>query len=100
MPLQPEHKQYSGVVHGVVLAALMDTVAGFAAYTVTPIEKDVLSAEIKTSFLRASWGEELRAIGYVMKPGRNIHFCECEIYCGDKLVCKGSGTFCVVYSNV
>ena len=86
MPLHDEQRQYSGVTHGGVLAALADTIAGFAAYTMTPLEKDVLTAELKMSFLRAAWGNELIAKGTVIKAGRNIHFCECEIYCDDKLV--------------
>ena len=81
MPLHDEQRQYSGVTHGGVLAALADTIAGFAAYTMTPLEKDVLTAELKMSFLRAAWGNELIAKGTVIKAGRNIHFCECEIYC-------------------
>jgi uncharacterized protein (TIGR00369 family) len=100
MPLRPEFRQYSGVIHGGILASLADTIAGFAAYTLTPTDKDVLTAELKTSFLRAAWGDELKAIGYVIKPGRNIHFAECEIYCDDKLVSKASGTFCVVNKQV
>lgn len=100
MSLKPEFKQYSGVIHGGILASLADTIAGFAAYTVTPPDKDVLTAELKTSFLRAAWGNELIAKGIVIKPGRNIHFSECEIYCDDKLVCKASGTFCVVHPQI
>ena len=115
MPLHDEQRQYSGVTHGGVLAALADTIAGFAinkarllavtfavfaAYTMTPLEKDVLTAELKMSFLRAAWGNELIAKGAVIKAGRNIHFCECEIYCDDKLVSKSSGTFCVVHPQV
>lgn len=100
MPLTDEQKQYSGVSHGGVLAALADTIAGFAAYTMTPLEKDVLTAEMKISFLRAAWGKELTAKGYVVKPGRNIHFSECEIFCDEKLVAKASGTFCVVHPQI
>ena len=87
MPLHDEQRQYSGVTHGGVLAALADTIAGFAAYTMTPLEKDVLTAELKMSFLRAAWGNELIAKGT-------------EIYCDDKLVSKSSGTFCVVHPQV
>ena len=99
MPLRDEQRQYSGVTHGGVLAALADTIAGFAAYTMTPLEKDVLTAELKISFLRAAWGYELIARGIVIKPGHRLHFCECEIYCDNKLVGKASGTFCVVESR-
>jgi uncharacterized protein (TIGR00369 family) len=100
MPLTDEQKQYSGVSHGGVLAALADTIAGYAAYTVTPLDRDVLTAEMKISFLCAAWGKELRAKGYVIKSGRKVQFCECEIYCDEKLVAKASGTFCVVEPQV
>ena len=82
------------------MAALADTIAGFAAYTMTPLDKDVLTAELKVSFLRAAWGDELVAKGIVIKPGRNVHFSECEIYCDGKLVSKASGTFSVVHPQV
>ena len=100
MPLTDEQKQYSGVSHGGVLAALADTIAGFAAYTNTPLDRDVLTAEMKISYLRAAWGKTLRAKGYAIKSGRKVHFCECEIYCDEKLVAKASGTFCVVEPQV
>jgi uncharacterized protein (TIGR00369 family) len=96
MPLTDEQKQYSGISHGGVLAALADTIAGYAAYTLTPLEKDVLTAEMKISYLRAAWGKALYAKGYSIKSGRKLHFCECEIYCDENLVAKASGTFCVV----
>ena len=96
MPIREEVKQYCGAAHGGALAALGDTIAGIAAYSMTPIENDVLTAEMKTSFLRPAFGVELKAIGYVIKPGRNIHFAECEIYAENKLVAKFSGTFSVV----
>lgn len=100
MPLKPEQRQYSGVIHGGILAAFADTVAGFAAYTMTPSDRDVLTAELKTSFLRAAWGNELIGVGTVVKPGRNLQFAECEIFCDGKLVSKASGTFCVVHSQI
>ena len=73
---------------------------GFAAYTMLPIDRDVLTADLNISFLRAAWGKELIAKGYVVKPGRHLHFCECEIYCDGKLVSKASGTFCVVHPQI
>ncbi len=100
MPLFDEQRQYSGVIHGGILAALADTVAGFVTYTMTPPDKDVLTAELKVSYLRATWGKELIAKGMMVKPGRNVHFSECEIYCDGKLVSKSSGTFSVVHKQV
>ena len=66
----------------------------------TPSDRDVLTAELKTSFLRAAWGNELIGVGTVVKPGRNLQFAECEIFCDGKLVSKASGTFCVVHPQI
>lgn len=88
MPLTDKLKQYSGVTHGGILAAFADTIAGCAAYTKILVNKNVLTAEIKISYLRAK--------GYSIKSGKKLQFCECEIYCDEKLVAKASGTFCVV----
>lgn len=96
MPIAKEHLQYRGVVHGGVIASLADTMTGFAAHTMIPADKDILTVELKISYLRAVQGNELFSKGYVVKAGRNIYFCECEIYCEDKLVTKASATLCVV----
>ena len=96
LPLSEAHRQFRGVVHGGVLASLADAAAGFAAYTMTPEDKEILTVELKMSYLRAAWGKELIAKGAVVKAGKNIHFSECEIYCDGKLVSKASATFCVV----
>lgn len=100
MKLRDEQKQYSGVIHGGIIASIADTVAGVAAYTKNPMGKDLLTAELNISFLRAAWGDEIKAIGRIVKPGRHIQFSECEIYCGEKLISKASGTFCVVDPQV
>lgn len=100
MPLSDEQRQYSGVIHGGVLASLADTVAGFAAFTLTPPEKDVLTAQLNMNYLRAAWGKELIAIGTVVKSGRQIHYSECEIFCDGKMVSKAQGNFCVVEKQV
>ena len=100
MPITDEQKQYSGVSHGGVLAAFADTIAGLAAYTKTSLGKDVLTAEMKISFLRAARGNSIQAKGYSIKSGRKIHFCECDIFSDEILVAKASGTFCVVEPQI
>ncbi|MEI3117601.1 MAG: PaaI family thioesterase [Parabacteroides johnsonii] len=71
MPLHDEQRQYRAALFTeVFLAALADTTVGFAAYTMLPLDRDVLTAELKISFLPAAWGKELIAKGYVVKPER------------------------------
>jgi uncharacterized protein (TIGR00369 family) len=63
-----------------VVATLADIVAGFAAYTMVPGDHHVVTGELKVSYLNPGVGSELHAIGYVLKSGRKIQFCEAEVY--------------------
>jgi acyl-coenzyme A thioesterase PaaI-like protein len=60
----------------------------------------VVTAEIKVSCLRPGIGERLIAKGQVLKPGRNIHFCESEVWAvqdgKEVLVAKSSSSMAVV----
>ncbi|MDD4636541.1 MAG: PaaI family thioesterase [Bacteroidales bacterium] len=96
MPLRSEEKQYSGTVHGGVLASIADTIAGYAAYTVTDKEAGLLTTDLDIKFLRSGWGDKLVAIGRSVKSGRRMQFGECEVYCNNKLMCKASGSFLVI----
>lgn len=96
MPLRSEEKQYSGTVHGGVLASIADTIAGYAAYTVTEQDAGLLTTDLDIKFFRAGWGDKLVAIGRSVKSGRRMQFAECEVYCNDKLLSKASGSFLVI----
>jgi len=91
--LLEKYTQQDGYAHGGVILAISDIVAGFAAYTLTPPDKRVVTAEIKVSRLRPGVGEQLMATGYVLKPGKRLNFCEAEVYCGNdhpKLIAKAT----------
>jgi uncharacterized protein (TIGR00369 family) len=79
--LQLEHQQQTGLVHGGVTATLADIVAGFAAYTLVPTDQHVVTGEIKISYFAPGRGDRLHAIGYVVKQGRKVNFCEAEVWC-------------------
>ena len=80
LKMEDQHRQQKGLAHGGVVATLADVVAGFAAYTLLPEGEHVVTAELKISYLNPGKGSELVAVGYVLKPGRKIHFCEAEVY--------------------
>lgn len=94
------HKQQKGLVHGGVTATVADIVAGFAAYTLVPMDCHVVTAEIKISYFKAGMGDKLHAIGYVIKPGRKVNFCEAEVWSvkGDErhLIAKATTTMAVI----
>jgi uncharacterized protein (TIGR00369 family) len=100
LEIKPIHKQQKGLVHGGVTATLADIVAGFAAYTTVPSDHHVVTAEIKVSYFKAGMGDKLHAIGYVVKRGRKLNFCEAEIWSvsGEKrdLIAKATTTMAVI----
>lgn len=100
LDIQNIHKQQKGLVHGGVTATIADIVAGFAAYTTVPMDCHVVTAEIKVSYFKAGMGEKLHAIGYVVKRGRKLNFCEAEIWAVDgekrNLIAKATTTMAVI----
>lgn len=100
LAVESQHLQQNGFVHGGVILTLCDIVAGFAAFTLVQDQEHVVTAEIKVSCLRPAVGDQLYAIGYVIKPGKHIHFCESEVYVlqsgQQKLVAKSSSSMAVV----
>lgn len=100
LTIADEHKQNTGFLHGGVVATMADIVAGFAASTLVPAGHHVVTGEIKVSYLNPGLGEKAHAIGWVLKQGRKMHFCEAEVWCirqGErKLVAKASASMIVV----
>ena len=96
LTLAQQHQQQRGFAHGGLLATLADLVAGFAAVTLVPDDTGVVTAELKISYLHPAVGQKLRAVGWVLKAGRRLHFCEAEVWCDELLVVKASATMAVV----
>jgi uncharacterized protein (TIGR00369 family) len=103
LDLQQQHQQQRGFAHGGLVATLCDLVAGFAAVTLIPDDHGLVTAELKVSYLYPGEGEKLVATGWVLKPGRRLHFCEAEVRAfGGKnpaeglLIAKASATMAVV----
>ena len=94
------HKQQKGLVHGGVIATLADIVAGFAAYSVVAADQNVVTGEIKISYLRASRADRLLATGEVIKAGGKVNFCEASVWAidGDSktLIAKASASMIIV----
>lgn len=96
LALQRRHLQHTGQVHAGVASAMADQTMGAAAQTLAPEGRWALTAELKTSHLRAAKGDRLVCEARVIKGGRNLSFTEAEVYAvaGDTrtLVVKASAT--------
>lgn len=101
LELRRDHQQQTGLVHGGVTATIADIVAGFAAYTTVPEDHHVVTGEIKISYFSPGRGDKLQAIGYVVKQGRKLNFCEAEVWCynGEEktLIAKATTTMATIF---
>ena len=77
LPWRAEFGQYAGFLHAGLVAALIDTVCGFAAATVTGGQ--VLASHCAVNFLAPARGEAFIARGQVSKAGRRKVFTSAEL---------------------
>lgn len=96
LALGPQHQQQRGFAHGGLVATLADLVAGFAAVTLVPDDYGLVTADLRVSYLHPGVGQRLRAVGWVLKAGRRLHFCEAEVWCDGLLIAKASATMAVI----
>lgn len=80
MPIEQQHLQQFGFVHGGVTSTLMDITMGFAAYSLVPEGSGVVTANLSVDYHYPGIGESLLAIGKVEKPGGKMFFCSGELY--------------------
>jgi acyl-CoA thioesterase len=94
MRMQPreETRNRRGVVHGGVLASLLDSAMARAARTVEGVSELGGTTDLHVQFLRPALGE-LRAEAWVRHAGGTLAFCHAELRdASGTLVCTGSAS--------
>jgi len=76
----PRFSQQHGHMHAGLATTVADSACGYAALSAAPPEAEVLTIEFKANFLRPASGKKFEAIGRVRKAGRNLTFCEGEVW--------------------
>ena len=74
------HKQLNNVVHGGILAAMVDTASAIAAYTTVPAGVALATVELKINYLEGVAGGRIKAEAHVLRTGRNFVVTECEVF--------------------
>lgn len=72
--------QQHGLLHGGVVASLVDVACGYAALSVMPEEREVLTVEFKVQFLKPAQTDRLIAVGQVVQAGRTLTVCEGSVF--------------------
>jgi uncharacterized protein (TIGR00369 family) len=93
VPFRDELTQQEKFFHGAVTGAIADNAGGYAALTLAPPDREVLTVEYKINFLAPAYGEKLVARGEVVTAGRRLFICKAEVFAvadGDSRVCAAS----------
>jgi uncharacterized protein (TIGR00369 family) len=94
LDVRRRHKQLHGVVHGGILAAMADTAAAIASYSVLPKGSTLATVQLSINYLEPVPRGRVRAEARVLRVGRNFVVAECEIRIEDgSLAAKALLTF-------
>lgn len=80
LPAAAHIRQQQEFVHGGVVAMILDSACGYAAFTTMPADSEVVSVEFKINFLKPALGAKLIARGRVLRPGKTLTVCQGEVY--------------------
>ena len=100
LPVRDALTQQHGFVHAGALASVLDSAAGYAAFTLFPPTAAVLSIEFKVNMLEPARGSSIVARGRVVRAGRTISVCRADALALDEgretLVATLTGTMMCV----
>jgi uncharacterized protein (TIGR00369 family) len=90
LPYRKELSQQHGFFHGGIVGTIADNVGGYAAFSLMPATASVLTVEYKLNLLAPADGDLLIGQGKVIKSGRTLKVCKCDV----KVFKNGIETLC------
>ena len=93
--LEARHMNSWQVSHGGITMTLLDVAMAMAGRSLQADLAGLVTVEMKTTFLQPAGivGGVLKASGHAYHQTPTMCFCEGELWNGDKLVAKATGTF-------
>jgi uncharacterized protein (TIGR00369 family) len=93
LELGERHMQPFGIVHGGVLATLIDTATFWAGFLRLPEDAGLVNVDLKLNYLKAVARGHLRADGRCLRAGRQISYTEASVFDeAGELVAHGTST--------
>ena len=93
LELGERHLQPFGIVHGGVLATLIDTATFWAAFLRLPEDAGLVNVDLKLNYLKAVAHGHLRAEGHCLRAGRQLSYAEASVFdAAGELVAHGTST--------
>ena len=79
LPYRADLCQQNGYIHAGAITTLADSACGYAAASLMPADRDVLTVEFKVNLLSPGRGDRFRATGQVVRAGRTLTVCSAEV---------------------
>ncbi len=79
MPFRADLTQQDGFLHAGIVATILDSACGYAAFSLLTAEAAVLTVEFKINLLRPAAGDRFVARARVLKPGKTLTVCTGEV---------------------
>lgn len=93
LDLAQRHLQPFGIVHGGVLATLIDTATFWAGFMRLPEDAGLVNVDLKLNYLKAVARGRLRAHGECLRAGRQLSYTQASVFDeNDELVAHGTST--------
>jgi uncharacterized protein (TIGR00369 family) len=104
MPYEAAFTQQHGFIHAGIMATVMDSACGYAAFSLMPTDAAVLTVEFKTNLLAPAKGERFLFRAHVVKPGRTLTVCDGQAFAlenlaDERLVATMNGTLMALYDR-
>jgi uncharacterized protein (TIGR00369 family) len=80
LPFRDDLCQQRGFLHGGVTAAIADSAAGYAAFSLMPAKSSPLTVELKINLLAPATGERFFASANVLRPGRTLSIVDTDVF--------------------
>ena len=92
----PEHRNLQGLVHGGVLATLVDIAMGLAVRSVVGETRRHVTIEMTVQYLRPTAPGRLRALGITQRVGSQIAFADGTVLdANDRILVRATGAYSV-----
>ena len=87
------HLQPFGIVHGGVVATIIDTATFWSAFLCLPEDAGLVNIDLKLNYLLPVVEGRLIAKGHCIRPGRSVSYAEAKVYDDqDRLVAHGTSS--------
>lgn len=80
MPFSGHLSQQHGFIHAGAITSIVDSACGYAALTLMPEGKAVLTTELKINLMAPAAGERFEAEGKVIRAGKRVHVVMGEVF--------------------